>query len=106
MCSYIDPAFARALAKTVEDHDRYGEMSSGDWEENGAMRVVGIARGDCMRLLHAMLEEYRGELSEGGAPQAEALLVIIEIALSAGVNLERERQEVAAGLVDPPEETG
>lgn len=88
----IDPAFIRAVDAAMTDHTRYGDVNEG-WNENGAMRAVGIARADSVRMFQMMFDEFGSELAEGGPPLANSLLAIIEIALSTGVHLERNRWE-------------
>ena len=116
----ISGSFKEALNGAIADHDRYGAIDSGDWEENGAMRAVGIARSDSLRLAELMFKEYGDDLRTGntccecGAQLDEdeqcpeghendstspagrrmgALLAIVEIALSTGVHIERKRWE-------------
>lgn len=84
--------FIAAVNAAMTDHERYGDVNEG-WNENGAMRAVGIARGDTLRMFELMDAEFGAELKEGGPPYANTLLAIIEIALSTGVHLERERWE-------------
>jgi hypothetical protein len=86
--------FLSAVNAAMEDHARYGHIDSGDdWRENGAMRVVGVARADTLRLMELMHEEFADDFMRGDPDLANALLGIIEICLATGVRLERARWE-------------
>lgn len=90
-----DAAFIQAVRAALDDHERYGNIDRG-WDENGAMRVVGIARGDTLEMMKMMVDEFdnEGDLrSPDSGTRAGVLLAIIEIALAVGVRLERERWE-------------
>jgi hypothetical protein len=84
--------FLAALTAAMDDHERYGHIDSGDdWHENGAMRVVGIARADSLRLMELMHMEFADDFQAGDPALANALLGVIEICLATGVRLERQR---------------
>ena len=114
----IEGEFLLALQAAMEDHDKYGHIDSGDWEENGAMRVIGISRSDSVKLAKILLDSYGEDLrtgwtcpvcgalrdAEGKCPDGHkfdeqtaeggrfaTLLAIIEMVLSVGVHLERAR---------------
>src|SRR4051812_14804783 len=118
----LDPTsdLGRAVEAACNDHEAFGDVDDGTINENGAMRAVGIRRAEALALAIDFAETYMHSLVTGwdcpecGAdclpdgtcpeghefdnnpPEArrlETLLVTIELALSAGVHLERERME-------------
>ena len=111
--------FSVALLKTFDEHEQLGDV--GDLEENGAMRAVGVARADTVKLATSLLDTSGldlatgwtcsccGELrdKDGDCPEGcefdksqtsrggkvGTLLAIVEICVALGVNLERTRTD-------------
>jgi hypothetical protein len=94
------PEFHEAVMRANEDHARYGDIDSGDWEENGALRVAGVARSDMIYFLKSFLDLFDNEndlRNPNDGERASTLLGIIEIAVTTGVHLERARWESING---------
>ena len=88
---FFSPDFERALTESID------EFNSLDAPEPGGqdlqMVANGIAHSDLMHLTETMLATYDEELQGDTEEVATALAAIIQIALFAGIKLERHRWE-------------
>jgi len=123
MSTDVSPDFMAAMIAAMDDHEQLGSINSGDWQENGAMRAVGIARADSLRFATVLQETYGqglatgwdcpecgrlcdedGDCPEGheynrrspDAGRLETLLAVAELCLAVGVHLERARASLFA----------
>jgi hypothetical protein len=85
----FSPEFRAAINACIDDAHKFGP-SSNVWQDN-EMRVVGLSRDDTLLFSATMLDLYGEAIDKG---DKNAVVAMLEIALSVGVHLERARTDV------------